>query len=56
MGRKLKGVIELKKEYLSPEWELNLFSFESILSNQGVKVSFNESGGHDHNDDDEGEW
>ena len=47
----------MKKEYNTPEWELQLFSFESILSSEKVlDVSKNESGGHDHNDDDEGDW
>ena len=47
----------MKREYLSPEWELNLFSFENVMSSeQGLNVSVNESGGSDHNDDDENEW
>lgn len=47
----------MKKEYNTPEWELQLFSFESILSSeQSVNVSKNESGGSGHNDDDDDEW
>lgn len=45
----------MKKEYNTPEWELQLFSFESILSEHLI-VSENESGGSGHNDDDDGEW
>ena len=46
----------MKKEYNTPEWELQLFSFESILNEQVLDVSKNESGGSDYNDDDQGEW
>ena len=46
----------MKKEYLSPEWELNLFSFESIMEESRLDVSRNESGGSDHNDDDNNDW
>lgn len=46
----------MKKEYLSPEWELTLFSFDSILNEKVLDVSKNESGGSDHNDDNEGDW
>lgn len=45
----------MKKEYLSPEWELTMFSFEDILA-QGVDVSKNESGGNDHSDTDDDDW
>ena len=45
----------MKKEYVSPEWELHLFSFESIME-QGLNVSDNESGGSDYNDEDGNEW
>ncbi len=47
----------MKKEYNTPEWELQLFSFESILSSEKVlDVSKNESGGSGHNDDDDDNW
>ena len=46
----------MKKEYNTPEWELQLFSFEDIMSESGVNVSENESGGSGHNDDDNDEW
>lgn len=48
----------MKKEYLSPEFELNIFSFESILTGTTlpVIVSDNESGGNDNDDSDVSEW
>ena len=46
----------MKKEYNTPEWELQLFSFESILNEQVLDVSKNESGGSGHNDDNDDEW
>lgn len=46
----------MKKEYNTPEWELQLFSFESILNEKVLDVSKNESGGSDYNDDNQGEW
>ena len=46
----------MKKEYLSPELELILLSFESIMEEQGLDVSFNEHGNSDYNDDNSGEW
>lgn len=45
----------MKKEYKAPEFELNIFSFESILEeNLNVNVSTPETGGsgHSENDDD----
>lgn len=46
----------MKKEYNTPEWELQLFSFEDIMSKGGVNVSENETGGSGHNDDNNDEW
>lgn len=45
----------MKKEYLAPELDCVNFSFEDILDAR-FNVSNNESGGSDHNDDNEGEW
>lgn len=45
----------MKKEYSSPDMELFLVSFETILSSV-LDVSKNESGTDDHNDDDNTEW
>lgn len=46
----------MKKEYLSPELELILLSFESIMEEQRLGVSFNEHGSSDNKDDDNKEW
>lgn len=46
----------MKKEYLSPELELILLSFESIMEEQRLDVSKNEHGNSDYNDDNSGEW
>lgn len=45
----------MKKEYNTPEWELQLFSFEDIMESS-LNVSENESGGSGHNDDDDDDW
>lgn len=45
----------MKKDYSSPDMELFLISFETVLSSI-VDVSKNETGSEDHNDDDTGEW
>ena len=46
----------MKKEYLSPELELILLSFESIMEEQRLGVSFNEHGSSDNNDNDNNVW
>ena len=47
----------MKKDYLAPELELITFSFESILdTNRPLDTSSNETGGSDHNDDDNENW
>ena len=46
----------MKKEYLSPELELILLSFESIMEEQRLDVSFNEHGNSDNNDNDNNDW
>ena len=46
----------MKKEYNTPEWELHLFSFVDIMSEKGVNVSVNETGGSGHNDDNNDDW
>lgn len=46
----------MKKDYLTPEFEKLVFSFESILDETGLNVSKNEHGSSDHSDDDEGDW
>lgn len=45
----------MKKNYLSPEFELTILSFESILNGKFF-VSKNESGSNDHNDDNNDDW
>lgn len=45
----------MKKEYDAPEFELNIFSFESILADN-LNVSDPETGGSSHTDDDDDEW
>ena len=46
----------MKKEYNTPEWELQLFSFVDIMSENGVNVSVNETGGSGNNDDNIDYW
>ena len=46
----------MKKDYLSPELELHLFSFEGIMQESYLNVSKNEHGNSDNKDDDNNEW
>lgn len=46
----------MKKMYDSPEFDLFEFSFESIMDDKRIGVSFNEHGSSDNNDDDNKEW
>ena len=45
----------MRKKYMSPEFELTLLDFESILT-EGLSTSIRESGSDDHKDDDNNEW
>ena len=46
----------MKKMYDSPEFDLFEFSFESIMDDNGINVSFKEHGSSDNNDENNSEW